>query len=136
MLLIGSMNFSLVRHISWQADGFGLLWCTSASTFQPANHHFIRTLTGSVNTCKLIIQRYLRNREISCSSFSAGSLTILTKETSSGTRTTMEPTVKTSTQSFDWSHFEDTVFITRSKEPFFTFGFIQKVTIHQFRQGF
>ena len=57
-----SINFHLLRHLAWQCKFFGPLWTTSASMFESANNHLIRTLTGTVNTCSLIVKRYIRNR--------------------------------------------------------------------------
>ena len=57
-----SINFHLLRHLAWQCKFFGPLWTTSATMFESANNHLIRTLTGTVNTCSLIVKRYIRNR--------------------------------------------------------------------------
>ena len=59
-----SINFHLLRHLAWQCETFGPLWTTSASLFESANHYLIRPVTCSVNTCKLLFQRYIRNKEI------------------------------------------------------------------------
>ena len=59
-----SINFHLLRHLSWQCETFGPLWVTSATAFESANHHLIRPVTGSVNICKLLAERYIRNKEI------------------------------------------------------------------------
>ena len=61
---IDSINFHLLRHLSWQTEFFGPLWCTSASMFESANHHLVQPVTGTVNTCKLLAQRYVRNKKI------------------------------------------------------------------------
>ena len=61
---IDSINYHLLRHLAWQCTTFGLLWNTSATMFENANNHLIRTLTGTVNTCSLIVSRYFRNRQI------------------------------------------------------------------------
>ena len=57
-----SINFHLLRHLAWQCTFFGSLWPTSATMFESANNHLIRTLTGTFNTCSLIVKRYIRNR--------------------------------------------------------------------------
>ena len=59
-----SINFHLLRHLAWQCKTFGPLWTTSATMFENANNHLIKTLTGSVNTCSLIVSRYIRNRQL------------------------------------------------------------------------
>ena len=59
-----SINFYLLRHIAWQCTTFGPLWTTSATMFENANNHLIRTLTGMVNYCSLIVSRYIRNRQL------------------------------------------------------------------------
>ena len=58
-----SINFHLLRHLAWQCKFFGPLWTTSATMFESANNHLIKTLTGTVNTCSLIVKRYIRNRQ-------------------------------------------------------------------------
>ena len=58
-----SINFHLLRHLAWQCKLFGPLWTTSATMFESANNHLIKTLTGTVNTCSLIVKRYIRNRQ-------------------------------------------------------------------------
>ena len=57
-----SINFHLLRHLSWQFSTFGRLRTTSATQFESANHLLVRTLTGTVNTCRLLVQRYFRNK--------------------------------------------------------------------------
>ena len=57
-------QFHLLRHLAWQAKTFGPLWVTSAMAFESANHHLIRPVTGTLNTCKLLAQRYIRNKEL------------------------------------------------------------------------
>ena len=59
-----SINFFLVSHLAWQCTTFGSLWTTSATMFENANNHLIRTLIGTVNTCSLIVSRYIRNRQL------------------------------------------------------------------------
>ena len=34
-----------------------------STMFESANNHLIKTLTGTVNTCSLIVKRYIRNRQ-------------------------------------------------------------------------
>ena len=58
-----SINFHLLRHLAWQCKFFGPLWTTSATMFESANNHLIKTLTGTVTTCSLIVKRYIRNRQ-------------------------------------------------------------------------
>ena len=58
------INFHLLRHLSWQCNKFGPLWVTSATSFESANHHLIRPVTGSVNICRLLATRYIRNKEL------------------------------------------------------------------------
>ena len=57
-----SINFHLLRHLAWQCKFFGPLWNTSATTFEKANNHLIRTLTGTVKKCSPIVKRYIRSR--------------------------------------------------------------------------
>ena len=59
-----SINFHLLRHLAWQCKTFGPLWTTSATMFENANNHLIKTLTASFNTCSLIVSRYIRNRQL------------------------------------------------------------------------
>ena len=59
-----SINYHFLRHLAWQCATFGPLWTTSATMFENANNHLIRTLTGTVNTCSLIVSRYIRNRQL------------------------------------------------------------------------
>ena len=40
------------------------LWTTSATMFENANNHLIKTLTGSVNTFSLIVSLYIRNQHL------------------------------------------------------------------------
>ena len=58
-----SIYFHLLRHLAWQCKFVGPLWTTSATMFESANNHLIKTLTGTVNTCSLIVKRYIRNRQ-------------------------------------------------------------------------
>ena len=53
--------------MAWQCETIGPLRTTSAFLFESANHFLIKPVTGTVNTCKLLVQRYIRNREISAS---------------------------------------------------------------------
>ena len=57
-----SNNFHLLRYLAWQCKVFGPLWTTSATKFESANNHLIKTLTGTVKTCSLIVKRYIHNR--------------------------------------------------------------------------
>ena len=59
-----SINFHLLRRLSWQCNNFEPLWVTSATSFESANHHLIRPVTGSVNICRLLATRYIRNKEL------------------------------------------------------------------------
>ena len=69
-----SINFHLLRHLAWQCETFGPLWTTSASLFESANHYLIRPVTGTLNTCKLLVQRFIRNRELLTSELENDSL--------------------------------------------------------------
>ena len=40
-----SIIFHLLRHLAWQCTTIGQLWTTSATMFEIANNHLIRTLT-------------------------------------------------------------------------------------------
>ena len=51
-----SINFHLLRHLAWQCKFFGALWTTSATMFESANNHLIKTLNGTFNTFSLIIK--------------------------------------------------------------------------------
>ena len=62
------INFHLLRHLALLCETFGPLWTTSASLFESTNHFLIRPDTGFVNTCKLLAQRYIRNKDIVSSS--------------------------------------------------------------------
>ena len=59
-----SVNFHLLRQLTWKCKTFGPLWTTSATMFENANNHLIKTLTGSVNTCSLIVSCYIRKRQL------------------------------------------------------------------------
>ena len=69
-----SINIHLLRHLAWQCETIGPPWTTSAFLFESANHFLIKPVTGTVNTCKLLVQRYIRNREISASELAVDSL--------------------------------------------------------------
>ena len=51
-------------HYFPSSNFFGPLWTTSATMFESDNNHLIRTLTGTVNTCSLIVKRYIQNRHL------------------------------------------------------------------------
>ena len=55
-----SINFHLLRHLGWQAKNIGPLFTTSAATFETANRLLIAPLTGTVNFCQIIVQRFVR----------------------------------------------------------------------------
>ena len=57
-----SVDFHLLRHLSWQCKTFGPLWTTWATQLESTNHHLVRPLAGTVNTCRLLVQRYIRNK--------------------------------------------------------------------------
>ena len=62
-----SIKFHLLRHLAWQCETIGPLWTTSAFLFESANHFLIKPVTGTVKTCKFLVQRYIWNREVSTS---------------------------------------------------------------------
>ena len=65
-----SINLHLLRlGLAWQCKTFGPYWTTSASLFESVNHYLIRPVTGSLNTFKLFVHRYVREKEVSCSNF-------------------------------------------------------------------
>ena len=57
-----SINFHLLRHLGWQAKSIGPLFTTSAAMFESANRLLIAPLTGTVNFCELIVQRFVRSK--------------------------------------------------------------------------
>ena len=59
-----SINFHLLRQQAWQCKRFGLLWTTSATMFENAKNHLIKTLTGGANTFSLIVSLYIRNQHL------------------------------------------------------------------------
>ena len=59
-----SINFHLLRHLGWQVKNIGPLFVTSAAMFESANRLLIAPLTGTVNHCQLIVQRFIRAKLI------------------------------------------------------------------------
>ena len=55
-----SIKFHLLRHLSWQARNIGPLFVTSAAMFESANRLLLAPLTGTVNHCELLVQRFIR----------------------------------------------------------------------------
>ena len=55
-----SINFHLLRHLGWQARNIGPLFVTSAAMFESANRLLLAPLTGTVNHCELLVQRFIR----------------------------------------------------------------------------
>ena len=77
-----SINFHLLRHLAWQVKLFGPLWVTSAMSFESANHHLIQPVTGTVNICNLLVQRYIRKKEIECSRIKDDALKLMLNKSS------------------------------------------------------
>ena len=60
-----TINFHLLRHLSWQVENVGPLFTTSAAMFESANRLLIAPLTGTVNHCQLMVCRFLRAKLVS-----------------------------------------------------------------------
>ena len=54
-----SINFHLLPHLQWQIKNVGPLFRTSAAMFESANHLLISPLTGTLNKCQLMTERFL-----------------------------------------------------------------------------
>ena len=57
-----SINFHLLRHLAWQVKFMGPLFTTSAFMFESANRMVIAPLTGTVNQCQLMVDRFIRSK--------------------------------------------------------------------------
>ena len=57
-----SINFHLLRHLSWQVRSIGPLFTTSAFMFESANRLLLAPLTGTVNHCHVLVQRFIRSK--------------------------------------------------------------------------
>ena len=55
-----SINFHLLRHLGWQGRNIGPLFVTSVAMFESANRLLLAPLTGTVNHCELLVQRFIR----------------------------------------------------------------------------
>ena len=58
-----SANLHSLNHLAWQVKCFGPLWCTSAIMFESANYLLRCKFTGTVNHLKVLVERYIRNKE-------------------------------------------------------------------------
>ena len=60
-----SANINSLNHLAWQIRCFGPLWCTSAMMFESKNYLLRCKFTGSVDHLRLLLERYLRNKNCS-----------------------------------------------------------------------
>ena len=56
-----SINFYLLRHLSWQVRSIGPLFTTSAFMSESANRLLLAPPTGTVNHCHVLVQRFIRS---------------------------------------------------------------------------
>ena len=61
-----SANIHSLNHLAWQVRCFGHLWCTSATMFESANYLLRCKFTGTVCHLKVLVDRYLRNKNSCC----------------------------------------------------------------------
>ena len=57
-----SINFHLLRHLSWQVRSIGPLFTTSEFMFESANRLLLAPLTGTVNHCHVLVQRFILSK--------------------------------------------------------------------------
>ena len=61
-----SANIRSVNHLVCQVSCFGPLWCTSAIMFESANYLLRCKFTGTVCHLKVLVDRYIRNKNSCC----------------------------------------------------------------------
>ena len=59
-----TINFHLLRHLSWQVKNIGPLFTTSAAMFESANRLLMAPLTGTANQCELMVLRFIRAKYV------------------------------------------------------------------------
>ena len=59
-----TINVHYLTHLRWQVENYGPLWCTSAFMFESANNLLSKPFTGTVNHLELIIERYVRRKNL------------------------------------------------------------------------
>ena len=59
-----TINVHYLTHLRWQVENYGPLWCTSAFMFKSANNLLSKPFTGTVNHLELIIERYVRRKNL------------------------------------------------------------------------
>ena len=69
-----SANIHSLNHLAWQVRCFGPLWCTSAIMFEPANYLLRCKFTGTVCHLKVLVDRYIRNKNSCCENPRKGTL--------------------------------------------------------------
>lgn len=57
-------NIHSLRHLIWQTQKFGPLWCLSAFSFESANHMLKLSLTGTVNHGEILVKRFISRRQV------------------------------------------------------------------------
>ena len=57
-----SANIHSLNHLAWQVKCYGPLWCTSAIMFESANYLLRCKFTGTVSHLKVLVERYIRNK--------------------------------------------------------------------------
>ena len=57
-------NVHAMLHLAWQVGSLRPLWTTSAMMFESANYILQSKFTGTVNHLQLLVERYIRNKDM------------------------------------------------------------------------